>query len=84
MLAGGIGSSVAGTSHGVTSCISRAQPPDGRCPDGSPGAAPTIGWLKQPGSRARMPRSHSSSGAPRRQPDARMVQSSARSRCLST
>src|SRR5580692_3903359 len=64
--------------------MSRAQPPDGGRSSPCSAATPTIGWLKHAGSRASRPRSHASSGAPRRQPDARMVQSSARSRCLST
>src|SRR5580658_11176216 len=64
--------------------MSRAHPPDGGGPPPSSRATPTIGWLRHAGSRVSRPASQASSGAPRRQPDARMVQSSARSRCLST
>src|SRR5580692_1777611 len=77
-------SSVAGTSQGDTSRMSSRQPPDGRLLAGACPATATIGWLMQPGRRSRMPRCQSTSGGPGRQPDARNVQSLARSSRLST
>src|SRR5215469_18320282 len=61
-----------------------AQPRDRAPPLRSSRPAATMGWLRHCGSWSRMPRSPSSSGAPDRLPEARIVQSLARSRCFST
>jgi len=72
-----VSASVTGTSHSPTSRMSRTHPPRSL-------ATPTIGWLRQSGSRASKPRRQAVKDAPVRSPAARIVQSSARCRYFTT